>query len=63
MNTDVVVIPGGMTSQLQMLDVVNRPFSDNVKQLYNVSGSWEGTMVLTQLEEQEAQCLLFVSGS
>jgi hypothetical protein len=27
-NTDIVVIPGGMTSQLQVLDVViNKPFS------------------------------------
>jgi hypothetical protein len=36
MNTDVVVIPGGMTSQLQVLDVVvNRPFKDHQKQLYS----------------------------
>jgi len=40
MNTHIVVMPGGMTSQLQMLDVVvNKPFRDNVKQLYSVSGS------------------------
>jgi hypothetical protein len=37
MNTDVVVIPGGVASQLQVLDVVvNKPFQDHVKQLYNV---------------------------
>jgi hypothetical protein len=35
-NTDLVVIPGGMTSQLQVLDVVvNRPFKDHLKQLYS----------------------------
>lgn len=34
--TDLVVIPGGMTSQLQVLDVmVNKPFKDNLKQLYS----------------------------
>lgn len=34
-NTDLVVIPGGMTSQLQVLDVmVNKPFKDHLKQLY-----------------------------
>jgi hypothetical protein len=32
MSTDVAVIPGGTTSQLQMLDVVvNKPFKDHVK--------------------------------
>jgi hypothetical protein len=35
-NTDVLVIPGGMTSQLQVLDVVvNKPFKDHLRQLYN----------------------------
>jgi hypothetical protein len=34
MNTDIVVIPEGMTSQLQVLDVmVNKPFKDHQKQL------------------------------
>jgi len=34
MNTDLVVIPGGMTLQLQVLDVVvNKPFKDHLKQL------------------------------
>jgi hypothetical protein len=34
-NTDLV-IPGGMTSQLQVLDVViNKPFKDHLSQLYN----------------------------
>lgn len=34
-NTDLVVIPGGMTSQLQVLDVVvNKPFKDHLRQLY-----------------------------
>ena len=38
-----------------MLDVVvNKPFIDNVKQLYSVSGSSEGTMVLSQLEESRS---------
>jgi hypothetical protein len=31
-----VVIPGGITSQLQVLDVVvNKPFTDHLKQLYS----------------------------
>jgi hypothetical protein len=35
-NTDLVVILGGMTSQLQVLDVVvNKPFKDHLKQLYS----------------------------
>ena len=36
MNTDIAVIPGGMTSQLQVMDVVvNKPFKDNLRRLYN----------------------------
>jgi hypothetical protein len=36
MNIYLVVIPGGMSSQLQVLDVmVNRPFKDHLKQLYS----------------------------
>jgi hypothetical protein len=36
MNTDLVVMPGGMTSQLQVLDVVvNKPFKHHLKQLYS----------------------------
>jgi hypothetical protein len=35
-NTDLVVMRGGMTSQLQVLDVaVNKPFKDHRKQLYS----------------------------
>lgn len=35
-NTDLVVIPGGMTSKLQVLDVVvNKPFKDNIRKLYS----------------------------
>jgi hypothetical protein len=47
-NTDLVVIPSGMTSQLQVLDVVvNKPFKDHLRQLYN---DWllEGNHALTQ---------------
>jgi hypothetical protein len=36
MNTDLVVVPRGMTSQLQVLDVVvNKLFKDHLKQLYS----------------------------
>uniref|UniRef100_A0A8C6PX15 HTH CENPB-type domain-containing protein n=1 Tax=Nothobranchius furzeri TaxID=105023 RepID=A0A8C6PX15_NOTFU len=35
MNGDLVIIPGGMTSQLQVLDVVvNKPFKDNLRTRY-----------------------------
>ncbi|KAM3597912.1 uncharacterized protein V6R79_011098 [Siganus canaliculatus] len=35
MNGDIVIIPGGMTSQLQVLDVVvNKPFKDNLRKRY-----------------------------
>jgi hypothetical protein len=35
-NCDLVVIPGGMTSQLQPLDVgVNKPFKDRIRTQYN----------------------------
>jgi hypothetical protein len=46
-NTDLVMTPGGMTSQLQVLDVViNKPFKDHLRQLYN---DWrlEGNHALT----------------
>jgi hypothetical protein len=45
-NTDLV-IPGGMTSQLQVLDVViNKAFKDHLRQLYS---NWllEGKHALT----------------
>lgn len=36
LNSDLVIIPGGMTSQLQVLDVVvNKPFKDNLRKEYN----------------------------
>ena len=36
MSTDLVVIPGAVTSQLQVLDVmVDRSFKDHLKQLYS----------------------------
>ncbi|KAJ8403318.1 hypothetical protein AAFF_G00355350 [Aldrovandia affinis] len=35
MNGDLVIIPGGMTSQLQVLDVVvNKPFKDHLRKRY-----------------------------
>jgi hypothetical protein len=40
LNTDLVVIPGGMTSQLQVLDmVVNKPFKDQLCCLYRKRGT------------------------
>jgi hypothetical protein len=47
LNTDPVIIPGSMTSQLQVLDVVvNKPFKDRLCCLY---GEWllSGTCPLT----------------
>jgi hypothetical protein len=35
MSTDLVVILRGITSQLQVLDVVNKPFKNHLKQLYS----------------------------
>jgi hypothetical protein len=46
-NADLIVIPGGVTSQLQVLDVVvTKPFKDHLRQLYN---DWllEANLVLT----------------
>jgi hypothetical protein len=46
-NTDLIVIHCGMTSQLQVLDVVvNKPFKDHLRHLYN---DWllEGNHALT----------------
>jgi hypothetical protein len=38
LNTNLVIILGGMTSQLQVLDVVvNKPFKDRLRRLY---GEW-----------------------
>jgi len=35
MNTELVVIPGGMTSVLQPMDVsINKPFKDRLRQQY-----------------------------
>jgi hypothetical protein len=35
MNTDLAVIPREITSQLQVLDVLNKPFKEHLKQLYS----------------------------
>lgn len=34
-NTEPIIIPGDMTSQLQVVDVVNKLFKDNLKQMYS----------------------------
>jgi hypothetical protein len=35
MKTDLAIIPGGLTSVLQPLNVsVNKPFKDNIRKLY-----------------------------
>jgi hypothetical protein len=49
-NTDLVVIPGKMTSELQVLGiVVKKPLTDNLKQL--CGGCWYGAMLWPELEE------------
>jgi hypothetical protein len=46
-NTDLIMIPGGMTSQLQVLDVVvNKPFKDHLRQL-NTDWLLDGNHALT----------------
>jgi predicted solute-binding protein len=35
MSTDLVVILNGIMSQLQVVDVVNKPFKNHLKQLYS----------------------------
>jgi hypothetical protein len=35
LNTNLFIIPGSMTSQLQVVDVVNKPFKDHLKRQYN----------------------------
>ncbi|KAK8785959.1 hypothetical protein V5799_007676 [Amblyomma americanum] len=46
--TDFVVIPGGMTSTLQPLDMVlNKPFKDRVRQEYNEWMSGDNPKTLT----------------
>jgi len=60
MDTDLVVIHGGISSQLQ---IVNKPFRDHLKQLYS---GWHliDTMLWPQLEESWSPLwFLFVSGS
>jgi hypothetical protein len=56
-NTDLVVTPGGMTSQLQVLEVVvNKSFKDHLKQIYS---EWllAGDHILTPTGKiKEAQC-------
>ena len=63
MNGDLVIVPGGMTSQLQVLDVVvNKPFKDNLRKWYNewlLSGNHSH-----QLENfRSQQCICSVLGS
>jgi hypothetical protein len=60
--TDLIVIPGWMTKQLQVLDVaVNRLFKDHLKQQW--SGSWQGTILWPQPEESRSpMSLSFFSG-
>jgi hypothetical protein len=43
LNTDLVMVPGSMTSQLQVLDaVVNKPFKDRLHRLYGgMTAIWE----------------------
>jgi hypothetical protein len=51
-NTNLVVIPGGMISQLQVLDiVVNKLFKDHLKQLYS-----EWLLAGDHWENKESQC-------
>jgi hypothetical protein len=34
-NNGLIKIPGGMTSQLQVLNMINKPFKNHLSQLYN----------------------------
>jgi hypothetical protein len=53
-----------LASKLQVLDVVvNKPFQDHIKQLYNMCGSWQGIMFWPRRIMKHTVWLLFVSGS
>jgi hypothetical protein len=53
MNTDLAVVTGGLTSQLHT--VVNKPFKDNLKQLYS-NGCWQGSLFSHNQNFKETQC-------
>jgi hypothetical protein len=60
LNTDLVIIPRGMTSQLQVLDVVvNKPFKDRLRRLYGewlLSGNCPQTPAGNTRRPSEAKC-------
>ena len=49
-NTDVAIIPGGLTCQLQPLDVsINKPFKDKVRVLWS---NWMGQKMISYLKKR-----------
>ena len=53
-NTDVAIIPGGLTNQLQPLDVsINKPFKEKVKTVWSNWMAGEADHSFTKGEETE----------
>ena len=58
MNTDVAIIPGGLTCQLQPLDVsINKPFKDKVRVLWSNWMADSGEHILTKGGRVKRPCI------